>query len=465
MQRPKRSLGRLMAHTYRLITYLLTLLLVACASTAEASPSPAPSPADTTAPSPSPTASPPPGPTTSPDPTLSPSPTPTPTDTPVGSTPTPASRPTPSFAPAPSPSEGWTGPSRVSERPYLDPSIVVDAVGIPHVAVVLQQRTCASPVCLGSIYHLTNESGAWTRERITRPPQAADEEDVGFVDGEPSIAIDGNGSLWVAFTRMFDFENFGPYPEGVYVVNNSSGSWSNPIRLAGDAANLPSLQVRDGRIYVAYVQGRPTDAWGPNMRFAIMYGTDKGGSFATTRVARHGARPQLRLDGDGRPHLLYQGGRSIDEHDGLYYATGASAGGSFTVELVGDTSGEEHRWALALDSDGRPHAAWSIWPAGTHYARRSGSGWLLTENVLPTEWRVAMAMGASGTVHVAGGGEAGVHYATNRSGDFVSERLTRQEAMSLGLAVDASGRPHLVFIARDDDFLPRGLWYGVGPAD
>ncbi len=457
-----------MRTTYRLSAYLIVLLLAACASPADTTPPPEPSPSGTVSPIPSPLTSGSPSPTPTATPSTIPSPTPisspppSATSVPAGITPSPVPRPSPSFAATPTPTNAWTGPTRVSERPYLDPSIVVDSAGTPHVAVVLEQRRCASPVCLGSIYHLTNASRTWTRERITRPPQAADEEDIGYMDGEPSMAIDRDGSLWIAFTRMFDFENFGPQPEGVYLVSNRGGSWSDPTKLAGDGANRPSLQVRDGRVYVAYVRGRPTDAWGPNMRFPIIYGSDEGGAFTTTRVARHGERPQLRLDGNGRAHLLFQGGRTIDEHDALYYASGPSAGGSFSVEPVQGTTGLEHRWALALDGDGRPHVAWSIWPDGIHYARRSGSGWQLTENVLPNEL-VAVATGAA--VHIVGGGEPGVHHATNRIGEFESERLTRQRALSLDLAVDGDGRPHLVFIGRDENFESRGLWYGVGPAD
>ena len=452
----------------RLSVLVIVLSVAACggAPPAEVSPSPAASPSA----SPEPTA-----PTsTPPEATDSPSPAPTdgePSPSPAGPTaspaptPTAAAQPTPSFAPTTVPGS-WAGPERISERAYDELSLVVDGQGMAHAAARLGD----------GIFYLTNAGGSWTRERISRPPQAQDEEDVGYVDREPSIAIDADGSLWVAFTRMFDFENFGPYPEGIYLVTNRSGSWSSAVQLVGDTANSPSLKVRGGHIFFAYVDGRSSDAYDPSARYPVRYGTDLGGSLAFTRVARHGDLPQLELDTDGRPHILFASGASLGNPDGLSYALGAAPSGSFTVEHLPGTTGNERRAALAVDQSADAHAVWNLWPedaAGpsVSYARRADGSWSSPEELMRDagiQSAIAADPARPGVLHVGVGGEAGVWYLTDRRGSFQSERLSRQEVLSLDLAVDGGGRPHVLFMTGIDEgdvVTGHQLWYGTGPAD
>ncbi|CAN5758021.1 hypothetical protein BH24CHL6_BH24CHL6_11880 [soil metagenome] len=466
----------------RLAVLLLVLTLLACGANppSEGSPSPA---APTVGPGASPTLVPLPNPTVTPEPnativpvpnpTVSPEASPSPAGpspagpSPAGPSPAgPTPRPTvePSRSPAPTAVAGsWSGPERISERAYGALSLVVDGQGMAHAAATLDE----------AIFYLTNSSGSWTRERITRPPQAQDEEDVGYVDREPSIAIDSDGTLWVAFTRMLDFENFGPYPEGVYVVTNRSGSWGNATRLATDTANSPSLKVRAGHIYLAYVDGRTSDAYDESATYAIRYGTDLGGSFTTSRVAAHGDAPQLELDSDGRPHILFLSGASLGSPDGVSHGAGAAPTGSFTVQRLPSTSGAERRPALTVDAAGRAHASWSLWPEGAansdiYYARFSGGSWTAPERIMRDALHTALGADAAGAVHVAVGGDEGVWHLTDRAGSFQSERLSRRQLFSLDLAVDGGGRPHVLFMTGIDEgdvITDLQLWYGVGPAN
>jgi hypothetical protein len=438
----------------------LTILAVAgCAGTppSEVSPSPDGSPPITAEPSPS--AAP------SADPTDNPSPMPTDGENspaPGAPTPSPAVRPTPSFAPTAAPGgTAWTNPERISERSYYEPSMIVDGglTDIVHVAAGLGR----------GIFHVTNDAGnvagAWTRERLSNPPQRNSDE-------QPSLALDPvEGDLYVAFTRMYDSE-LGRFPEGIYLARRPyGGDWTAPTLLVGGGAHSPSLQVRDGRLYLAYVESSPTDIVEDDPRHPLMYGTDPGGNFSAEEVARNGAHPQLLLDDEGRPHILF--GSPFWADVGVSYARGAAPAGSFTVERLPGTTGEERLPALALDASNRPHAVWNLWPDGAprpsiYYARRGGGGWSSPQVVLEDALAARVAVDDRGTVHVAAGGERGVWYARDGSGGFSGARLSSEPTLWLDMVEPdgdgSSPQLHLLFVGGSDE-VGNGLWYAVGRPD
>jgi hypothetical protein len=446
---------------------LLILTLLACGATPPSEPSPSPAATPTvepgTGPTPSPhstpTASPAPAPTASPDAGRPASPPASPPPSPAGPTApaTPAETPAPVVSPTAAPvGPGWSGPERVSERSYYEPSLIMTGglTDIAHVAAGLD----------GRIFYVTNDAGniagAWTRERLSSPPRDSSDE-------QTSIALDASsGDMYIAFTRLYDSE-LGTYPEGIYLLRRPYGSdWSDPALLVGEGAHSPSLRARDGHIYLAYVAGAPLDIIEDDPHFPVMYGTDGGGAFAAEEVSRNGDAPQLELGSDGRPHILF--GSPFWADVGVQYAVGTGPSGSFSVERLPGTTEEARRPSLALDSTNRPHAAWSLWPdAGeptVQYASRGAGGWSTGLHLFDNVMASGIVVDGMDSVHVVAGGEGGVWYATDQGGSFETQRLSREPALWLDLAPPEEGTPrqvHMVFVSGSDG-RGNGLWYGVG---
>ncbi|HUG48772.1 MAG TPA: hypothetical protein VMP67_10220 [Candidatus Limnocylindria bacterium] len=411
------------------------LLLTACGPSAQVSPSPTAQPSPTQA-SESPTAG---------APTAGPSPT----DTEQPASPTPAN-PTalasPSAAPTAAP-DAWQGPALISERGYHEPSLVIDASGVAHVAARLND----------GIFYLTNASGSWTRERVSRPPRDS-------ADEQPSIAIDADGTLAVAFTRMYDSE-LGRFPQEVLVADNRGGTWSSPRQIAAEGANSPSIKLRDGTLHICWVQGGPTDVIDDDAEYPVLYATESGGALDIDEVASNGALPRLELAADGSARILI--GSPFWSPIGVIFAVGDGAG-SFALERLPATTGDERNVKLALDDSGAAHAIWSSWPENVsqptiEYATHNGGSWSSPEPVLENALETALAGDSAGGVRAALGGPDGVWYVIRRGGTLASERLSSEEPLALDLVVDDSGRAHLVFISRTG--AGTAFWYGVGPAD
>jgi hypothetical protein len=427
----------------RLAVLATLLLLVGCGADAPAaSPSPAASPTGEPAASP----------TAAPSPTLSPVPLPTEPVSPPPATATPAAASPSPTTPATAPPAAWSGPARISERLYDEPALVVDSAGVVHVAAKLD----------GGIFHVTNASGSWTRERVSRPPRRNS-------DGQPSIAIDRDGTLWIAYTRLLDTE-LGRFPLEIHLVNNASGSWSAPRLLADDGANSPSLKVRSGSIYLAWVQGAPSDVIDEEATYPVMFGTDRGGRFTTEQVAANGGFPKLELDADGRPHVIY-GSPFWVENGGAGYARASGPDGGFSAESLPAAVGHVRNIALAIDSNGTAHALWSSWPEGAAqptilHAQRGGSGWSSATAVVDNAWGAAISAGPAGSLHAVAMGEgSGVWYIGNRGGPLSAERLSADVGQQPAIAVDAAGRPHVIFLGGEAGNLAQGMWYAQGPAN
>jgi hypothetical protein len=429
---------------WRAVTALMmTVLSVAACVVApigEASPSPTSSPAATAAT------------------TASPVPTPAPTAAPSPTgvvTPPPAS-PTPTVWPTPTDADtgGWVGPERISTRNYGELSLVVDLQGIAHAAAQLR----------GSIYYLTNESGSWTREQLSAPAGR------GMVDGEPSIARDSDGSLWIAFARGECAEMF-CFPGQIHLTTNASGTWSAPEPIAdGDS---PSLVVRDGHVHLAYAARQYVSDVACSSRVPIRYATNASGSWTDERVARHGESPTLQIGSDGMARILF--GDYLCEFlgsEGVWYATATTATGSFTLEAIRGTTSRSNRVVgLALDAADQPHALFWRFDEDeeefetTYYALRDDRGWTEPRLALDLATGRALTVDRSGAVHILGLADDGAWYATNAGGQFDAELILGAHTWWGGgaaLAIDSADRPHFLFVIGEDEG-PSELWYAVGP--
>jgi hypothetical protein len=428
----------------RILSIALTvLLLVGCGS---AQPTEAPSPTlpiDSLPPAASPT-----------DGAPSPAPPTVPPAT-AGPSPTAAARPTPDFGPTPGP-DGWVGPYFVSDRPYYDVALVVDSAGFAHAAAGLND----------AIFYLTNTSGSWTRERISSPPGSGSNQ---RTDVEPAIAIDGDGSLAISFHRLGPEETFGRFPTGIFLATRGTGGWS-AAAAPGNMdeiflANSTSIQLRDGVAHLVYVEGIPFDVVDEDSVFPLHYRTNAGGSWSDVTVSPVGGKSVLRLDAAGRPHVLFSEFAALLPGDGLRYAR-STGGAAFELEIVPGTTSYDYLLGLGLDGSGRPQAVWSPEEGpGVLHAVRDGSAWAAAQQAMSAAGTDGGAVvDGGGAVHiVVAAGNDGVWYATNRGGSFAARQLSTARGLWADVAVDAAGRPHVVFVIRQSG--ARQLWYGVGPSD
>jgi hypothetical protein len=429
--------------------------------------------------------------------------TPVPSTTPPPATPSPATpeaSPTeplpatpapPASAPALSPpplAEGWIGPAEISGRGYDDVSLVVDDDGTVHAVGVLND----------DVFHLSNASGEWTRERLTSASRTGASI---TAYGNPSIALDVDGTLGIAYAGgTGDPRGMGPLPDTIYYTTNRGGSWSAPV-VVNDAVlfTRPSLQLRDGRFHIAYQAGSPFDVLDPSERYPIRYATGAGGEPSDVQVAEHGTRPILRLAPDGAPHIVFGDAYSVlSDQTELRYATAAAGRDSFTVEsiagsrdvsVVNPKNDDEVFYGMDVTADGRPIVTWgddgSSDPS-VHVHRREGGSWsntvidlaALDLGGLPRP--LATAVDSAGDMHMIvitaawvfddpdGDGvwqNQAVYYVTNRGGTLRADRLPTELAWTGSITLDGRDRPHLLFgVPRGYEGEP-GLWYGIAPAE
>ena len=288
------------------------------AAAAEPTPTPAPEPTPTPEPS-LPAASPSPAPSASPKP--SPKPTPKPTPTPI-------------------PPPGWTKPHRIAAGRF-DPghSMVVDSNGFAH--VVYEHNDSA-----GITYGVGDANGHFTWTDLT-----TDE------DHDPSIAIDSNDKVTIAFDRRDPAHPANSL--GIWTITDVDGSALLEQRYVGQGYR-PSVQYRGGVTYLAFE--------GNNHK--LLYATDLGGSWTQTVVAGPCCTdaPVLRF-GAGKPAIAWAA-RTSGEAGILKYSTPVT--GSWVTEVVDTRASRAPSMAMA---SGVPFIVYVRNGVGTYFATPSQSGW------------------------------------------------------------------------------------------
>jgi hypothetical protein len=363
------------------------------------------------------------------------------------SQPSPPAQPTaPPVTPGP---EGSIEPSVITTRHYLEPSLVTDTEGFAHVAA---QRG-------NDIYYLTNRSGSWASERLTRA--ARDSRYVG-----PLIALDSDGSLGVAYT-LGCRRCAGGFPDDVYFTTNRSGNWSEQVRISGGWG--AALQLDRGAIHLAYNDGNVEDLQDLNDMSRPLYTTNSSGSWIVAELAKIGSARALRLSSGGGVHAVFTTwDHSESDRVTFRYATAETAGLPFDIEPV-PLPPAEYGGVAQLDPDGRPHIVSVALEYDAEndryvtsepvYTHLSDGAW----SQVPIQFSPsAIAIDDRGAMHAVDGTIA---YSTYFSGAAVPRQLgccpfeTRDgEWTSETIAVDGSGRPHVLFGTEE------GTWYGIGPA-
>lgn len=364
----------------------------------------------------------------------------------------------------------WIGPDRVTGDYFVELSMAVDTDGHVHIAGAYWGDD--------GIWYLTNASGSWTRELLTSAP--AD----GY-DGEPSLVIRDDGSIAIAFSRFGGlFCAFGCNPEdpqGIFLVTNRGGSWSEAVRIVEGRVEEPSLVAAGDRLHLAYSRGDEDRT----VEYAV---SDADAATWTSAIVGEGRAPSLQVAGDGLARIAYQNfgpGRGD-----LHYAVQAVSG-EFVVELV-EIDGYASEPLLALSPTDEPHIVFFNGiedqddpMCGALSIRQTAGAWSDASIVFEgadhfCSLRAQMIdTDSAGTLHAISPNDLsgdGVWYANDSGGEFRALQLRDLGPHSYsdvpdgpsGIAVDDGGRPHLVYIIGSWEEVPRGevgVWYGIGPAN
>lgn len=311
-------------------------------------------------------------PATSPTPTTAPSASEAPATSPPASptlSPTPAASATssPSSSPMPSPSTAptatasliagqWPLAALVGAGDFDDFDMAVDATGGVHIAAAIG---IGAGDRRGLVY-LTNRSGGWTEEQVTTAPPGQD--DLEF-DGEPDIAVDADGTVWIAFTR-YDCGGCTPtISDGVYVMNNAGGTWSQPEEIAATQAYGPSLDVRAGVAHLAYSSGQMPEG----SSYPAYYATNESGTWVSSQFVTGARLAQLALSQGGVAQVAYI------TATGVSLNSFPSADAFLTSQVPGpgeNADGLVH----FVDPAGRTHILWSEGSPVMHEVVKDASG-------------------------------------------------------------------------------------------
>jgi hypothetical protein len=330
-----------------------------------------------------------------PDPSTTPAPAATARPSP---TPTKPPRPKAGATPTqtPKPAAGWTAPHQVGKATdCVTVTAAIDAESHYHVVAE----------CGGTIrYSVSTDAGhSWTSRAFAHAPHR---EEI-----DPRIAVDGN-VLYVAYTRIIPDGGCGGGrgPNvGVYVRSRvlPGGLWSKAKRIGSAADALEAFQVDRGIVHATVKDGQGLSYYVTLEATAYRRYPISDSSIGTT---------SMRVGSDGRARIVFAAGR------GIRYATFTGAG--FSTKTIPGTTEQDRSPVLALDSSDHARIVWTRYepatcgdsPVGTYYASNASGSWKvqrITKDVGDTSVQVN---GATGRVRVLVGSDAGLRYYTKASG-------------------------------------------------
>jgi hypothetical protein len=315
--------------------------------------------------------------------------TPAPSPTAVP-TPTKAKQPKSTPAPAPKPAAGWTAPRRVGKASHcVTATAAIDSSSRYHVAAE----------CDGAIhYYVSIDSGRSWKARVFAHP-------AGRMDLDPKIGFDGDVA-YVAFTRIIPDGGCGGGrgpSVGVYYRSRvlPGGAWSAAKRIGPAADTLESFQVQGGILH-ATVAGKDALPY---------YETLQGSAQKRYAISDEWVDgTSMSIGTDGRARIAYAG------KGGIQYARFTGSG--FSTRKVPGTTVWDHHAVLSLDAGDKSHIVWTRnepatcgeSPVGTWYASNASGSWV-TQRITKAVGDTSIAADdATGRVRVLVGSEAGVRY-------------------------------------------------------
>lgn len=281
----------------------------------------------------------------------------------------------------------------------------------------------------------------------------------GFSTGEAdytSIAIDGNGTPYVAFS---DYDN----SHKATVMKYSGTSWETVGTAdfsAGEADNTCIAIDGDGTPYVAY-----TD-YGNSYKATVM--KYYGGSWQVVGNAGFSADQawymSLAIDGSGTPYVAYLDYGNSHQASVMKY-TGVGGSGWENVGSAGFSvaTGQAQFTCIAIDRSGTPYVAYQDWSLSSEpatvmkYTGAGDTGWELVGSAdfsAGGASNISIAINRSGTPYVAYTDEANSSKATvmkytgnGASGweNVGSAGFSDGGANYTSIAIDGSGTPYVAY--------------------
>ncbi|MCP3059314.1 hypothetical protein LXT21_11070 [Myxococcus sp. K38C18041901] len=273
----------------------------------------------------------------------------------------------------------------------------------------------------------------------------------GFVGPPPwpgGIRVDAAGEVHVALSPQFAESatdvptHFFRYTAGRWVETRTASGLVKSLEL-DSRGQLHALSMWIGAEHrLMYTHGPP----------GALVVEDTG-----LRALDRAAYVDLKVDGQGKAHLVYEG---VFEKR-IHYATNAS--GTWVSEVVAEAWGDPY---LALSPSGVPHVGWSS-GGGTWVSARDGQGVWSTSLVTQENTQLdALRVGASGEVHVLTIWRDGpLSYWTRTPEGWAKTTLLAHEGpgnrsfVDAFLELDAQQRAHVMLTSVFTDFTtePRPL--------
>ena len=126
---------------------------------------------------------------------------------------------------------------------------------------------------------LSNASGKWLVERVT---------EFSAYDAWPALAVDTDGSLWLAFSGGYLGDCTGCEPGPVFVATNSSGKWTEPLVVGDGEFFDPSIVAANGVVHLVYQYGGyrcgEDDEGQPGPNCGALHATNSSGRWITQQL-------------------------------------------------------------------------------------------------------------------------------------------------------------------------------------
>ncbi len=276
---------------------------------------------------------------------------------------------------------GWSTPQYISYNQGNSeaPRIAVDSEG--NLYVVWKDYTTGNS---GILADTRPSNGNWSALEPIPDTSAG--------SGNPSLAIDYEGSLHVVWTDNITGES------GIFYANRpSGGNWSAPQKITGSSDNSTAPDIAadgQGNLHVVWQEGLEE---APD----ILYTTKPSdGSWAEQPINISNTiwwsmSPSIAVDGEGNVHVVWRDNDdTIDITGGysdIFYATKPSDSGWSVPQNISHSERNSSRPRIAVDSENNPHVVWEetydqyATDIRPRYNTRSGDSWLAEpETISPT---------------------------------------------------------------------------------
>lgn len=308
--------------------------------------------------------------------------------------------------------------------------IAVDAEGTVHIIYFEEDG--------GRLMYATDATGSWVTETIAEQ---------GLAGRASSIAVDSEGAVHVSYVGG-DVDGYGD----LMYATNEGGSWDSQVIDDGYVVGHTSIAIGlQDNVHISYHTGHD------ELNDSLRYATDASGAWSVESVdtGMSGYYNAITLGSNGAVHMIsYAGIGGMP----LKYTT--NAGGSWSTQNIEDSVWIGSFCSIAVDSEGRPHAAIStsdeISQVDLKSAVLSGGSWASEAIELGGYvWDRSMAIDGGDAVHICYRSSATneLMYATNEGGSWSSQVVDGLGSASsfASIAVDSDGAAHMCYIASDSD--------------